>query len=310
MKNIFDEKFNKKTQNCTIVEMNHVVYGVLLNSLLSSCGDISSLNIDYECLEGLLQLDLKDRFDSIKTNSYLASYFYKKNDEFKNINNKLFMDLLYEIYIITNKYVYHGFSSSNLESIKKHGLNPALGKQTDDYIKYIALNKKYPDIFLDQIVEFDSGYVYCSYNAYNAYFYALSSPSWKERFTQFFNYNINYEKSKNRILKVIKENNLSEDEKSEILEFFEECWNSYYTQTPCLAIFNNPNNIMDKNYFKDFLMSINHGNDKLSLLESVLNMSHLNGSCKINKPVSPDSIYLFELPKLFNIEKTNDLQTV
>lgn len=150
-----------------------------------------------------------------------------------------------------NKYMYHAFNTSALNSILEHGLNPNI-RLTDqseiDKIDAIFLKHGINMIFGWQKINCE-GRLSFSESPSVSYSYAVRSPEWfsqfcggthafmgiKNRVFRTFQMG-NYEGSKNNLFSLMKLHNFSVDEMQMVFDFFDVNWKRYANHESMLAV--------------------------------------------------------------------------
>ena len=182
--------------------------------------------------------------------------------------NELLICKLYE-----PRYLFHGYSSVNEESIREHGLNPEYATPNQEEIDRI--NGIFVKYGLSSIFGWQSlnckGKVSYSEIPDAAYYYATGSPEW---FSHFCGETLEYhpkhykkhgfirndmEMAREDLLKLMETNGFTPDEKEEVMSFFERNWHRLADKEPGLLIIRGENRdkdrfmnrIKDDPYFKD-----------------------------------------------------------
>lgn len=152
--------------------------------------------------------------------------------------------------ILLKKHIYHSTNSSNLESIKKNGLNSysRLTNQEDlNEINSIFLKYGISHILGWQKLNCEGKFSTTDCSDYS-YYYGVNSPEWFSQFTgksHWFNLEFeeksayerrNYEVAKDNLVKIMNENNFLYEDQIKVLEFFDNNWKIYAKGDPLIIL--------------------------------------------------------------------------
>lgn len=153
--------------------------------------------------------------------------------------------------IADNSYKIHRTNSSALDGIRANGITPDREfKEIDDIRRVDAIFKSHNMIsyfgWLDKNCD---GKVFYSRTFQEAYRYSIRSPEWFASFTgDYFHDHThpeftpnafstrNHDGARRNVELLIENKGFSEEEKAVVLNFFEDCWQTYGTATPTIII--------------------------------------------------------------------------
>lgn len=183
---------------------------------------------------------------------------------------------------------FHAFNSSKLESIKKYGLTTNLSsvfEEKNDIARIEEIIKKYTYPDSRSLFGFyrksSKDKVYYSLDPVNSYSYANRSPEWFASFvgdSYFYSqekqgtfFEKDYDKAKDNICEFMNSYNFDDEDKKDVLNFFEKYWNVYGNSKPMLTIIEEK---YDNSYLKElnldtFIKELIKGNVDASTHEKI-----------------------------------------
>ena len=186
------------------------------------------------------------------------------------------------------KLIFHAFNSSKFESIKKYGLTTntsTVSQEKDDIAKIEQIVKKYTSPDTRSLFGFyrdnSKDKIYYSLDPSISYLYANRSPEWFADFvgdSYFYStekhgtfFEKNYYLAKDNIIWFANKYNFSDEDKKEVLDFFEKYWNIYGKAKPMLAIIENEydNSYLEELNLNLYIKTIISGNENASTEEKI-----------------------------------------
>lgn len=204
-------------------------------------------------VSGILQERSKNHYQDI-LNTIIDQIFQHRENDYA-----LAMKLYHQF--ITDGYCFHSFNAAFLPTIQKQGLvvedKPWDNEQIEE-IRSLFRSHHVPDVFgLYQGRK--STPLFFANNLNSSRFYAYSSPTWFRHFvsggmsgkmsefdkTAFFRRD--YAKAKENVIKLIKKTQISEDDQTKIMQFFDQQWNWIATNDSPLVALVKREDLIEKN---------------------------------------------------------------
>lgn len=234
--------------------------------------------------------------------SKISQILIKENKEVNDENIKQYISSKFG----NKKLIFHAFNSSKFESIKKYGLTTnisTVNQEKDDIAKIEQIVKKYTSPDTRSLFGFyrdnSKDKIYYSLDPSISYLYANRSPEWFADFvgdSYFYStekhgtfFEKNYYLAKDNIIWFANKYNFSDEDKKEVLDFFEKYWNIYGKAKPMLAIIENE-------YDNSYLEELN-----LNLYIKTIISGNVNASTE--EKISTDNAIFIDLPDYTKTKK-------
>ena len=215
--------------------------------------------------------------------------------------------------LVKKDYMFHGFNSYYLNSIKENGINPNVKESQEDIIMINNIFEKYGIKMGLGWAMFDTGKVSFSKTPSVSYDYAQRSPEWFSQFVggascysenrNAFSDN-NYEGARLNLTNLMISKGFSSDDFQKVINFFNQNWQKYANKSPVIVIAGerNQNDYMKKEI--DFAREMNQKpNDIFFSFDGAVD-------CKTSQKIDTTNAKFIELPRhnelIKNIKLNNE----